>query len=266
MELRLAAVYVLPLVVTMWRFSERESMSDGNRVSRSGVTSGFAFKLIFSVFYNLLFFGGMLFLPAGTFDWPRAWAFLGVLFVATTATMVIVFPGRQDLLNERFKPPVQKGQPLADKIIVLLLIASFIGVIVFIPLDVFRFHLMGKPSLLVSTLGLILFVAGWGLISLTFKENAFAAPVVRHQEERDQRVIDTGVYSVVRHPMYAGAALLMVGMPLWLESYAAAALAAVPIAMVVVRILIEERFLKRELNGYEDYTRRVRYRLVPFIW
>jgi len=70
----------------------------------------------------------------------------------------------------------------------------------------------------------------------------------------------------VRHPMYAGAVLLMVGMPLWLESYAAAALTAIPIAMVVMRILIEERFLKRELKGYEDYTKRVRYRLIPFIW
>jgi len=241
-------------------------MSDGNRVGQPGVTSGFTFKVIFSVFFNLVFFGGMLFLPAGSFDWPRAWAFLGVLFVATLATMVIVFPGRDDLLKERFKPPVQKGQPLADKIIVLLLIASFIGVIVFIPLDVFRFHLMGRPNLIVSSSGLILFIAGWTLISLTFKENAFAAPVVRHQEERHQRVIDTGVYGVVRHPMYAGAVLLMVGMPLWLESYAAAALTAVPIAMVVVRILIEERFLKRELKGYEDYAKRVRRRLIPFIW
>lgn len=232
----------------------------------NGKTGGFAYKLIFSVFYNVLFFGGMLFLPAGTVDWPRAWAFLGVLFVATIATMVIVFPGREDLLNERFKPPVQKGQPLADKIIVLLLIASFIGVIVFIPLDVFRFRLMGKPDLLVSSLGLILFIAGWFLISLTFKENAYAAPVVRHQEERHQTVIDTGVYSVVRHPMYAGAALLMIGLPLWLESYAAAALAIVPIALTAVRLLFEERFLKRELKGYEDYTKRVKYRLIPFIW
>jgi protein-S-isoprenylcysteine O-methyltransferase Ste14 len=250
-------------------------MSDGKRVSKPGVmktrrengmTSGFVYKLIFSVFYNVLFFGGMLFLPAGTFDWPRAWAFLGVLIVATLATMIIVFPGREDLLNERFKPPVQKGQPLADKIIVLLLIASFIGVIVFIPLDVFRLHLMGKPDLFVSSLGLILFIAGWLLISLTFKENAYAAPVVRHQEERHQTVIDTGVYSVVRHPMYAGAALLMVGLPLWLESYAAAALAIVPIALTVVRIRFEERFLKQELKGYEDYTKRVKYRLIPFIW
>jgi protein-S-isoprenylcysteine O-methyltransferase Ste14 len=211
-------------------------MSEGNRVSqpgviksgrRDGMTGSFISKVIFSVFYNLVFFGGLLFLPAGTFYWPRAW----VMLVA-----------------------------------VLLLIAAFIGIIVFIPLDVFRFHLMGEPDPLISSLGLILFAAGWWIISLVFKENAFAAPVVKYQEERRQRVIDTGVYSVVRHPMYAGAILWMVGMTLWLESYAATLLVIVLISLVVVRIVFEERFLKRELKGYEDYTKRVRYRLIPFIW
>jgi len=250
-------------------------MSGENRVSQpemmktrqgAGKPDGFISKLIFGVIYNLILFGALLFLPAGTFDWPRAWVFLGFVLIGTTATLVLVFPGREDLLNERFKPPVQKGQPLADKIIVLLLIAAFLGVIVFIPLDVFRFHLMSKPGMFVSALGLILVIAGWWIISLVFKENAFAAPVVKHQEERHQTVIDTGVYSIVRHPMYVGAVLLMIGMPLWLESYAAALLAIVPIATIVVRILIEERFLKRELKGYDNYTKRVRYRLIPFIW
>ncbi|HKQ76926.1 MAG TPA: isoprenylcysteine carboxylmethyltransferase family protein [Blastocatellia bacterium] len=250
-------------------------MSGENRISQSditktrhgaGRTGGFIAKMIFGVVYNLIFFGAMLFLPAGTFDWPRAWVFLGLVLVGTTATMVLVFPGREDLLDERFKPPVQKGQPLADKIITLMLIAGFLGVIVFIPLDVFRFHMMSKPGALVSSLGLMFVIAGWWIISLVFKENAFAAPVVKHQEERHQTVIDTGVYSIVRHPMYAGAILLMVGLPLWLESYAAALLALAPIATIVTRILFEERFLKGELKGYEAYTKRVRYRLIPFIW
>src|SRR5262249_31431956 len=174
--------------------------------------------------------------------------------------------GREVILNILCKPSVQKGQPLADKIIVLLLIAAFLGVIVFIPLDLFRFHLMGKPGAFVSALGLILVIAGWWIISLVFKENAFAAPVVKHQEERHQTVIDTGVYSIVRHPMYAGAALLLIGMPLWLESNAGVLLASVPIGILVVRILIEEKFLRRELKGYDAYTKRVRYRLIPGLW
>ncbi|MGH8533669.1 MAG: methyltransferase family protein, partial [Gammaproteobacteria bacterium] len=98
------------------------------------------------------------------------------------------------------------------------------------------------------------------------RENAFAAPVVKHQEERQQTVIDSGVYGVVRHPMYAGAVPLLVGMPLWLELYAAVMLASFPIGTLAVRILVEEQFLRRELAGYDAYTEKVRSRLIPFVW
>jgi protein-S-isoprenylcysteine O-methyltransferase Ste14 len=220
-------------------------------------------KLIVGIILNMAIFAVLLFLPAGTLQWWRAWVFLGVVFVATVAT-VVQLP--RDLLDERFKPPIQQGQPPADKIVVLLLIATFVGVIVFIPLDVFRLHLLGKPGPFVSSVGLVLFVAGWWIMALALKENAFAAPVVKHQAERHQTVIDTGVYGLVRHPMYAGAVLLLVGMPLWLESYAATLLASVPIGTLAVRILVEEQFLRRELQGYDAYTQRVRYRLIPFLW
>src|SRR5262249_5602555 len=158
-----------------------------------------------------------------------------------------------------------KGQPLADKILVSLLLVSFFGLMIFIRLDVSRFHLLPKPGPVASALGLLLFIIGWWLMTLAMRENAFAAPLVKHQEERHHKVVDTGVYSVVRHPMYSGAVLLIFGMPLWLESYAGVIFAALPVATLVVRILIEERFLKRELKGYEEYTKRVRYRLVPFV-
>jgi protein-S-isoprenylcysteine O-methyltransferase Ste14 len=98
------------------------------------------------------------------------------------------------------------------------------------------------------------------------KVNPFAVPVIRLQEERHQRVVDTGVYAVVRHPMYAGFAPFAIGPALWLESYAAALLAIVPIAVLAVRSAFEERFLNRKLKGYEDYTEKVRYRLIPFVW
>lgn len=223
------------------------------------------FRLIVGIITNMVIFGGLLFLPARTLAWWRAWVFLGVVLIATMATMVSL-SSNQALLDERFKPPIQKGQPLADKIVLLLFIAAFLGLIVFIPLDVFRFHLMGEPTAVVSFLGLILFAAGWWIISLSLRENTFAAPVVRHQQERHQTVIDTGVYSVVRHPMYAGAVFLLFGMPLWLESYAAALLASVPIGLLVLRILVEEQFLRRELKGYDAYRERVRYRLIPLLW
>ena len=103
-------------------------------------------------------------------------------------------------------------------------------------------------------------------MTLALRENAFAAPVVKYQEDRQHTVIESGVYGVVRHPMYAGAVPLLIGMPLWLESYAVALLASIPIGTFVVRILVEQQFLRRELAGYNAYTERVRYRLIPFVW
>jgi protein-S-isoprenylcysteine O-methyltransferase Ste14 len=208
----------------------------------------------------------LLFLPAGRLDWWRAWVFIGVVFIAVTATMFGIFPGREELLNERYKSPIQKAQPMADKIIVIVLIATFFGSIILIPLDVFHLHLIDPPGTLVSSFGIILFVAGWSIMALSLKENAFAAPVVKHQAERHHRVIDTGLYGWVRHPMYAGFVPFILGMCLWLESYGAALLAVIPIATIVIRIHFEEQFLRRELEGYTAYTKRVRYRMIPFLW
>lgn len=98
------------------------------------------------------------------------------------------------------------------------------------------------------------------------RENAFAAPVIKYQETRQQVVVDTGPYHVVRHPMYAGGLLVFIGTPLWLESSAAALLAIVPIGLLMLRTLAEERFLRRELAGYAAYAERVRYRWIPFFW
>lgn len=226
----------------------------------------FVAKLILGVIWEVAIFGGLLLGVAGTLRWARAWWFLAVMLVAVVVSMATVFPGNQDLLRERFKPPIQKGQPLADRILVMALLVAFVALVAFIPIDVFRLHLLPQPAPLISSFGLVLFVAGWCIISLAMKANTFAAPVVRHQTERQQKVIDSGVYHIVRHPMYAGAVLLFVGMPLWLGSYAATLLAIVPIALLTVRIVFEEQFLRRELPGYDSYTQTVRYRLVPYFW
>jgi protein-S-isoprenylcysteine O-methyltransferase Ste14 len=223
-------------------------------------------KLISGIAANVAIFGVSLFLPAGTLDWWRAWVFLGVVLLGAVASTAALYRSDPALLEERFKPPVQKGQPLADKVLVLILVAMFIGLIAFIPLDLFRFHLLAKPMTVVSTAGLALFAAGWWISTLAMLDNPFAVSVVRLQGERKHTVIDSGLYSVVRHPMYAGTIPLLVGMSLWLESYAAAVLAIIPVSTLVLRIRIEEEFLRRELKGYDEYTKRVRYRLIPFLW
>jgi protein-S-isoprenylcysteine O-methyltransferase Ste14 len=223
------------------------------------------FKLIAGLVFNAAFYGLLLFVPAGTLHWWRAWVFLAITLAVTAVAVWSIARDNADLLSQRAKGIVQKGQPLWDRVLVVSLVASYVGQIIFIPLDVFRFHLMPKPGGLVSFLGLALYVAGWWIMTLAMKVNPFAVPVVKLQEDRHQRVIDTGVYGVVRHPMYAGFAPMAVGPALWLESYVAALVAIVPIAVLALRSILEERFLKRELKGYKAYTEKVRHRLIPFV-
>jgi protein-S-isoprenylcysteine O-methyltransferase Ste14 len=225
----------------------------------------FVLKMIYAVTIQAAFFGLLLFVPARTLAWPRAWMFIIGVAAATAATMLYL-RNDDDLINERLKGPLQKGQPLVDKMVLNLFLVTFCGLIVFISLDVFHLHLIGSPGTLMSLLGLALIAGGWWLIAVALHENTFATGVVKHQAERHQRVIDSGVYSKLRHPMYAGAVPFIVGTCLWLGSYAATLLAILPIAVVAVRIVIEERFLRQELDGYASYTQRTRYRLIPFLW
>src|SRR5207253_582567 len=139
--------------------------------------SMFVRKLILGVVWNLAIFGAMLFLPAGTLHWWRAWVLMGVLLVSTVATMVGVLRTRPGLLKERSKGLIQKGQPWVDRMIVVAFVAAYVGSFVFIPLDVFEFHMLPMPGVWVSSLGLVLVVVGWLIITLVFRENAFAAPV-----------------------------------------------------------------------------------------
>jgi protein-S-isoprenylcysteine O-methyltransferase Ste14 len=223
-------------------------------------------KVIAGVVFNVVFFALLLFVPAGTLHWWRAWVFLAVTVAVIALAIFNILPDNSGLFSERARGVIQKGQPLWDRVLVILLVVSYVGQIVFIPLDDFRLHLAPKPGEVVSLLGLALYVAGWWIITLAMKVNPFAVPVVRLQEERHQRVIDTGIYAVVRHPMYSGFVPMVVGPALWLESYVAALLAIVPIGVLALRSLFEERFLKRELKGYDAYTEKVRYRLIPFVW
>jgi protein-S-isoprenylcysteine O-methyltransferase Ste14 len=225
-----------------------------------------ASKVIAGVVFNVAFYALLLFVPAGTLHWWRAWVFLAVTVVVMAAAIFSILPDSADLFSQRARGIIQKGQPLWDRALVILLVISYVGQIVFIPLDVFRFRLVPKPRGLVSLFGLALYIAGWWIMTLAMKVNPFAVPVVRLQEERHQRVIDTGIYAVVRHPMYAGFIPMVVGPALWLESYVAALLAVVPIVVLAVRSVFEEGFLKRELKGYDAYTKKVRYRLIPFVW
>ena len=211
--------------------------------------------------------GVVLFAGAGTLAWPRAWVLLAVLLLVRTCTAVAVHRVHPALLRERATVLVHRGQPWPDRLLLLVFLGTaFAGVPALAAGDVFRWHLLPAPPAPVAALGLALFAIGWLLVGLALRANAFAVTVVRLQRERRHAVVDAGVYAVVRHPMYAGNPCVLVGLGLWLGSYAAALGALVPLALLVARIALEERFLRRALPEYAEYAARVRYRLVPGVW
>jgi protein-S-isoprenylcysteine O-methyltransferase Ste14 len=222
--------------------------------------------MLLRTLFAVAVYGLLLFVPAWTLDWWRAWVLLALIFTGMIATRLWAFGPDDTLLAERRKPPLQEGQPLADKLLVVGFVVVFPAYIAFIPLDVFRLHLLGKPPMFASSLGVALAIAGWWIISLAFRENAFAVAIVKPQEERGQTVVQTGVYSVVRHPLYSGVVLIVIGIALWLESTAAVVLSIFPIAVIVLRILVEEDFLRRRLRDYDAYAKRVQRRLIPLVW
>jgi protein-S-isoprenylcysteine O-methyltransferase Ste14 len=206
---------------------------------------------------------GVLFLTAGTFAWERAWLLVAVLLAVRMVGAVAVNRIHPELLRERAGSPFHREHRL---LLFGVLATGFIGIPAVAGLDVFRWRLMPEPAPLVSGIGIGLFALGWSLKSLALRANAFAIASVRRQEDRGQVVADSGVYGVVRHPFYAADPLIFVGAGLWLQSYVAALVAVVPVVLMVLRLVLEERFLRRELPGYAAYADRVRYRLVPGVW
>ena len=169
----------------------------------------------------------LLFASAGTLSWWRGWVLVAMLLVVRVASAIAIYRVNPDLLRDRAKLPLHTGQPWSDKMLLLVVLgAGFLGLPVIAGLDVFRWHVLPRPTAFVSSLGLVLFVIGWGIKALALHANAFATAVVRLQRERTHAVVDTGVYRIVRHPFYAADPLILVGLGLWLESYAAGRTAA----------------------------------------
>jgi protein-S-isoprenylcysteine O-methyltransferase Ste14 len=211
-------------------------------------------------------YAAALYLGAGTWRWPRAWVLLGVLFVTGAISRALLRGPRADLLDERAKGPVQSGQSFADRILLASFMASYAAMIAFAAADMWRFHLLPPLPTWARVLGLGAFIVGTGLVHNALRANTFASTVVRLQEERGHSVVREGPYEIVRHPMYAGVIPIMLGAAAWLGSAAAMVAGVVPTAILCVRIVLEERMLRARLPGYEQYTRDVRWRLVPGIW
>jgi len=217
---------------------------------------------------TVLWLAGMaalLFIPAGTLNWPAAWVFLLEMGAWAFAMGAWLAKNDPQLLAERLKPLNQPGQKRWDRILIICAALLWAAWLAFMPLDAVRFRWSHMPSWVQGPGALALLACAY-IVYLTFRENTYAAPVVKIQKERGHKVVTTGPYRYVRHPMYAGAAFFFLSTPLLLGSWYGLALAPVMIAVLAVRAVLEERTLAAELEGYADYAARVRYRLIPLVW
>jgi protein-S-isoprenylcysteine O-methyltransferase Ste14 len=218
--------------------------------------------LLVEVVLMLAVMGAVLFAAAGTLDWPSGWGFLiyfGALSLVLGLWLLNVDPG---LLEERMKPVVRARQKPWDRIFMICIGLGFLGWLALMGLDARRFGWSDVgPSL--QALGAVLILAAYAGIAWVYRSNSFASPVVRVQAERAHKVVTSGPYALVRHPMYAFGLLVFAGAPLMTGSWAALAVAPLAALAVGVRALGEEQVLATELEGYADYARRVRWRFAP---
>ncbi|CDX28068.1 conserved membrane hypothetical protein [Mesorhizobium plurifarium] len=221
-------------------------------------------RLVFQTFIWFGVMGALMFLSAGTLRWTAAWVYI-VVMVGLSLTMGVALARRDPgLMNERLRPPIQKTQTAADKILLSILLIGIFAWLVLMGLDT-RFGWSAAP-VWVQVIGALVLLVGIWICYLTMLENSFAAPVVKIQDERGQKVITTGPYGYVRHPMYAGAILYFAGTALLLGSWWGLAAVLAFILLLAIRTFIEEKTLRTGLQGYDDYAARVRYKLIPMVW
>ena len=208
---------------------------------------------------GVLLVGFLLFLPAGSLSYSGGWLLLGLLFGPMLLAGLVMFIKSPVFLEKRLgakeKQATQKG-------VLKFAALMFIGSFVVAGLD-WRFG-WSKVSLPVTVTASVLFLGAYGLYAEVMRENAYLSRTIK--VEKGQKVVDTGLYGIVRHPMYSATLLLFLAMPLVLGSwYALIPMAFYP-EIIIVRLLDEEKLLSKELDGYEAYIKKVKYRLIPFIW
>ena len=237
----------------------------GHNGSRDSETRGLAPSHWIRMAMSFALYPAILFGGAGTIAWPQAWVFLGALLGFTAILFVMLKRHDPELLRERAGPMFRPEQHRSDKRLMSVFVVVYVGWMLIAGFDAVRFSWSWVPSWLQIAGGAAL-LASLALLYKVFRTNTFLSPVVKIQADRGHRVIDTGPYAVVRHPMYAAFGPMLVGSSLLLGSWYAVGLAVVMILILGVRIALEEQTLRDELDGYAAYTRRVRFRMIPGIW
>lgn len=221
-----------------------------------------ALRSVVAAVFGVAFFGVLLLVPAGTVDYWQAWVFIGVFTVASLVPSAYLAVHSPEALRRRLTAgPTAETRPV-QKLVMVGTTASIAVVLVVSALD-HRFGWSTVPSAVV-VLGDVAVVAGLIVAQLVVVQNGYAAATITVED--GQPLVSTGLYGVVRHPMYAGALVMLAGTPPALDSYWGLVPMLATIPILAVRIVDEERMLVTELAGYDAYARRVRYRLLPRVW
>ena len=203
--------------------------------------------------------GMLLFLPAGSFGFVNGWLFIGLLFIPMLPLGAVLFIKAPALLEKRLNAKEKEG---TQKGVVAVTGILFIAGFAVAGLD-FRYDLSYVPAWAVILASVLLLVS-YALYAEVMRENAYLSRTVEVTE--GQRVVDTGLYGIVRHPMYAVTILLFLSIPIVLGSWWSLLCFLPYVPVIIIRVINEEKFLERELDGYTEYKRRVKYRLLPFVW
>ena len=208
---------------------------------------------------GVILMGLILFLPAGTFKYWQGWILIGILFVPMFVAGLILMKKNPKLLEKRLNA---KEEEKEQKIVILLSGIMFLAAFAVAGLN-FRFGWIVLP-MWVSYVSAAVFLAAYALYAEVLRENEYLSRTIEVQE--GQKVVDTGLYGVVRHPMYMSTLLLFLAMPMVLGSVISLAIMLAYIPIIVMRIRNEEKVLAKGLPGYEEYMKKIKYRLIPFIW
>ena len=227
------------------------------------MTKGSTMKLLLNGLIKLMFgmvlIGLLLFLPAWTWNYFGAWLFCGVLFVPVLIMGAVMYAKAPELLEKRLS---NREKEKAQRGVVAFSGLMFIGGFVVSALD-FRYGWSMVPMWLTLT-SAALFLVGYGMFAEVARENSYLSRTVEVQE--GQKVVSSGLYGVVRHPMYLATLFMFLPMPLILQSFWGLIPFAIYPVIIVIRIINEEKVLTEGLEGYAEYKKKVKYRLIPFVW